>query len=66
MYWWLKTIQRHQALNAKKRYIRDNPQANGYTVDALKGMGARNLSKQANGRLHGGHTRHEGKQGASP
>ena len=46
MYWWLNTIQRHQALSAKKWYIRDNPQANGYTVDALKGMGVRNLSKQ--------------------
>ena len=39
-------IQRFQALSAKKWYVRDNPNAIGYTVEDLKGMSVRGLAKQ--------------------
>ena len=32
-YWWLNMVQRSQALSAKKWYVRDNPQATGYTLE---------------------------------
>ena len=38
-------VQRSQGLSAKKWYVRDNPQATGYTLDALRGMSAKALAK---------------------
>ena len=46
MYWWLNMIQRFQVLSAKKWYVRDNPEAQGYTVGDLSNMSVRNLAKQ--------------------
>jgi len=46
MYWWMNMIQRIQALSAKKWYVRDNPQATGYTASDLASMSVRNLAKQ--------------------
>ena len=45
MYWWLNMVQRTQVLSAKKWYVRDNPQATGYTVEDLRAMGVKSLSK---------------------
>ena len=44
-YWWLNMVQRYHALSAKKWYVRDNPQANGYSLDDLRGMSVRTLAK---------------------
>lgn len=49
MYWWMNMIQRVQALSAKKWYIRDNPDATGYTVNDLSKMSVASLSKQMTG-----------------
>ena len=49
MYWWMNMIQRTQALSAKKWYVRDNPQAQGYTVDDLRRMGVKSLAKNMQG-----------------
>ena len=46
MYWWMNMIQRMQALSAKKWYIRDNPQSNGYTAEDLAGMSVSWLAKR--------------------
>ena len=46
MYWWMNMMQRYQALSAKKWYIRDNPDATGYTVDDLSNMSIGALAKQ--------------------
>ena len=46
MYWWMNFIQRMKVLAAKKWYVRDNPEATGYTVDDLKKMGPANLAKK--------------------
>ena len=46
MYWWMNMVQRIQALSAKKWYVRDNPQALGYTAEDLSNMNVRNLAKQ--------------------
>ena len=35
-YWWLNMVQLSEALRAKKWYLRDNPKANEYTLDALR------------------------------
>jgi len=35
MYWWMNMKQRIQALCAKKWYVKDNPQAMGYTAEDL-------------------------------
>ena len=39
-------VQRKKVLAAKKWYVKDNPEANGYTVDDLKSMGVSNLAKK--------------------
>ncbi len=44
-YWWLNMVQRSQALSAKKWYVRDNPQATGYTLDDLREMSVKALAK---------------------
>ncbi len=44
-YWWLNMVQRSHALSAKKWYVRDNPQATGYTLDDLRGMSVKALAK---------------------
>ena len=44
-YWWLNMVQRSEALSAKKWYLRDNPKANGYTLDALRNMSVKALAK---------------------
>jgi len=46
MYWWMNMIQRFQALGAKKWYVRDNPEATGYTAKDLMAMGVNGLAKQ--------------------
>jgi len=46
MYWWMNYIQRIKVLAAKKWYVKDNPDATGYTVEDLKKMGATKLAKQ--------------------
>ena len=49
MYWWMNLLQRFQALSAKKWYVRDNPQATGYTAEALRKMGVRALAEKLTG-----------------
>ena len=44
-YWWLNMVQRYHALSAKKWYLRDNPQASGYSLDDIRGMSVRTLAK---------------------
>ena len=44
-YWWLNMVQRSQALSAKKWYVRDNPQATGYTLDDIRGMSVKALAQ---------------------
>ena len=44
-YWWLNMVQRSQALSAKKWYVRDNPSATGYTVEALRHMSIKSLAQ---------------------
>ena len=44
-YWWFNMLQRQQALSAKKWFVRDNPQATGYTIDDIKQMSVRYLAK---------------------
>ena len=39
-------IQRFNALSAKKWFVKDNPEATGYTVDDLSKMSVRNLAKK--------------------
>ena len=39
-------IQRHQALSAKKWYIRDNPSSNGYTAEDLRRLGPKQLARR--------------------
>ena len=46
MYWWMNMIQRIQALSAKKWYVKDNPQALGYTVEDLSHMSVGQLAKK--------------------
>ena len=46
MYWWMNFIQRIKVLGAKQWYIKDNPDATGYTVEDLKKMGPTKLAKQ--------------------
>ena len=46
MYWWMNLIQRMKVLSAKKWYVRDNPEATGYTADDLKRMGPAKLAKK--------------------
>lgn len=46
MYWWMNTLQRMKALSAKKWYVRDNPQATGYTAEDLAAMSVPILAKQ--------------------
>ena len=46
MYWWMNMVQRHKALSAKKWYVRDNPEATGYTIEDTKRMGVKRLGKQ--------------------
>ena len=53
MYWWLNTLQRQQALAAKKWYVRENPRTQGFTADDLKDMSVHQLSKQMTGYTQG-------------
>ena len=46
MYWWSNMMQRVQALSAKKWFVRDNPQASGYTAEDLANMSIGMLSKK--------------------
>ena len=46
MYWWMNMVQRLNALSVRKWFVRDNPQACGYTAEELKKMGVRGLAKQ--------------------
>ena len=46
MYWWMNLCQRHQALSAKKWYVRDNPKSQGYTAEDLRDMSVKSLAKQ--------------------
>ena len=46
MYWWMNMIQRFHALSAKKWFVKDNPQATGYTRDDLSKMAVKTLAKQ--------------------
>ena len=46
MYWWMNLLQRFQTLSAKKWYVRDNPEATGYTAETLRQMGVRTLSER--------------------
>lgn len=39
-------LQRIKALSAKKWFVRDNPDATGYTVEDLSQMGAKGLARQ--------------------
>ena len=53
MYWWMNMIQRMQALSAKKWFVRDNPQATGYTADDLATMSVSYLAKKMVGYTSG-------------
>ena len=44
-YWWLNMVQRTEALSAKKWYLRDHPNATGYTLDTLRNMSVKALAK---------------------
>ena len=46
MSWWMNMIQRASALSAKKWYIRDNPEATGYTAADLRSMNVKTLAKK--------------------
>ena len=46
MYWWTNMLHRMKALSAKKWFVRDNPEATGYTAEDLKKMNVKTLSKQ--------------------
>ena len=46
MYWWMNMIQRMQVLSAKKWYVRDHPDATGYSVRDLRNMNVATLAKQ--------------------
>ena len=46
MHCWTSMRQRIRALGAKKWFVRDNPQATGYTVDDLKEMSKGVLAKK--------------------
>ena len=46
MYWWSNMIQRWNVLSAKKWFVRDNPQATGYTAADLATMDVKSLAKQ--------------------
>ena len=52
MYWWTNMRQRIRALGAKKWFVKDNPQATGYTVDDLKAMSVGNLAKKMASKDH--------------
>jgi hypothetical protein len=45
MYWYKNMMDRHHALSAKKWYVRDNPEATGYTADDLAKMNIGQLAK---------------------
>ena len=45
MYWWMNLIQLMKVLSAKKWYVRDNPEAQHYTVQDLRRLGVKHLSK---------------------
>jgi len=46
MYWWTNMMQRFHVLSAKKWFVRDNPEAQGYTTEDIRKMGVTNLSKK--------------------
>ena len=46
MYWWMNLLQRTKVLSAKKWYVRDNPEALGYTAEDLRRMGVQSLAKK--------------------
>ena len=49
MYWWLNMTQRIKALSAKKWFVRDNPNASGFTAQDLKKMGVHGLARKMTG-----------------
>ena len=49
MYWWMNMLQRINAMSAKKWYLRDTPQAQGYTAEMLRDMGPKNIAKNLAG-----------------
>ena len=46
MYWYRNMMERHHVLSAKKWYVRDNPEATGYTAQDLAKMNVGQLAKQ--------------------
>ena len=46
MYWWTNMMQRFHVLSAKKWFVRDNPEAQGYTTEDIRKMGVTKLSKK--------------------
>ena len=46
MYWWTNMCQRIKALGAKKWFVKDNPQAVGYTAEDIKTMSVPTLARK--------------------
>ena len=46
MYWWMNMIHRIKALGAKKWYVKDNPEATGYTAADLQKLNVKTLSRR--------------------
>ena len=49
LYWWTNMCNRVKVAGAKKWYIKDNPQAQGYTADDISRMGVGLLAKKVSG-----------------
>ncbi len=45
-YWWMNMCQRFKTLGAKKWFVKDNPQATGYTAQQIKQMSPGALAKK--------------------
>ena len=45
MYWWMNLVQRIKALSAKKWFVRDNPQAQGFTAQDMRNKGVKSLAR---------------------
>ena len=45
MYWWMNLIQRTKVLEAKQWYVRDNPEAQGFTAEKMRELGVKGLAE---------------------
>ena len=45
IYWWMNLVQGIKALSAKKWFVRDNPQAQGFTAQDIRNKGVKSLAR---------------------